>query len=740
MKTRLFTFLLMFATLGMNAQTITIAAARALGAGSTVTVKGIITNGNELGAIRYIQDATAGIAIYSSSLSAVNRGDSIEVTGTIKDYNALLEIDPVSSFTVLSTGNILPTPELIVPDSLNENRESELMRINAVTFTTNPGGTFSSNSSYTFTSGGQTSTIYVRSNHPLIGTIIPTAPVDLIGICSQYSYASPTVGYQLLCRDTADIIMSNQITMTSPLSETAVTSTSITLEWSTSIAGTSELYYGNDPDTLPNHASGTGTTSSHSQVLSGLSASQLVYVQAFSVDGTDTAFSPIRPFITVSNSSGAIKVYFNQLVDISVKTHKEAINVGTALDDTLISYINRAKSTVDFTMYNFVETNLSSVSGALNAAHARGVVVRVIFDGSANNTGIQSLDPGIKKIGSPTGAAYGIMHNKFIIFDAHTSDPMDAFIWTGSTNLTDGQVNLDPNSVIIIQDKSLAIAYTLEFNEMFGSIGPDPSLANAKFGPDKMDNTPHLFEIGGRSVSCFFSPSDGTNDKIISTIESADDNMQIGTMLITRSDLAYAIQDAVNNKSVDTKVLVNSEGQCSQTVWTLLKALLGNDMVEDNIVAGIWHHKFMIADEGTTSDPTLLVGCHNWSNSANNKNDENTLIIHDDTLANIYYQAFKQRFDANYVGIAEPGFANTVSCFPNPSLGQFTVELDVEKTTNIEIVIYDLSGRLVFRDMQTANVGSSLISINASDLSKGTYILHMTNANGKQYVNTIVIQ
>ncbi len=736
MKTRIFTIFLMFVALGMNAQ-ISIDSARTLGVGATVTVRGIVTNGNELGPIRYMQDLTAGIAVYSSQLSNVNRGDSIEVTGTIKSYNNLLEIDPVTSFTVLSTANTLPTPEITVPDSLNENREAELLRINGVTFTTNPGGTFSSNTSYNFSVNGQSATIFVRSNHPLIGTVIPSGVVDLVGICSQYSYSSPTSGYQLLCRDTADIIMSNQIAMTSPLNETAITTSSITLEWTTSIAGTTELFYGSTPTSLTNHVAGTGTSTTHTQTLSSLNASELVYVRAFSVDGTDTAYSPIRPFITVSNSSGDIKVYFNQAVDNSVKTHKAAISLGTAIDDTLIAYINRAQSTIDFTMYNFTETNISSVSGALNAAHARGVVVRVIFDGSANNTGIQSLDPAIKKIASPTGAIYGIMHNKFIIFDA--ADDMNSYVWTGSTNLTDGQINLDPNSVIIIQDKSLATAYTLEFNEMFGSTTATPSLANAKFGPDKMDNTPHMFEIGGRSVECYFSPSDGTNAHLIKTIESADDNMNIATMLITRTDIAYAIQDAVNNNSVATKILVNSEGQCSQTVWGLLSSLLGNDLVEDAKMSGIMHHKFMIVDEGTNSDPTLFVGSHNWSNSANNKNDENTLIIKDDTLANIYYQAFKQRFDANYVSIDVNNFATAVKIYPNPSNGQFSVEVNTENTFMAEVVVYDLTGRIISSKNEQLHSGVNTISIDLDNIAPGTYVLQMRNGD-QQFVSSFIVK
>ena len=739
MKTKILSFILVILSLSSFAQ-IPIDSARSLGAGATVTVKGIITNGSELGTIRYIQDNTAGIAIYSSQLSNVDRGDSVLVTGTIKDYNQLLEIDPVSSFTVLSTGNSLPTPELIVPDSLNENREAELVRINGAVFTTNPGGTFSSNTAYNFTANGQTSYIYVRSNHPLIGTVIPSGPVDLVGICSQYSYSSPTAGYQLLCRDTADIIMPNIISMNSPLNETAVTSSSITFEWSTTIAGTTELFYGNSPTNLNQHVSGSGTTTSHTYTLTGLSASELVYVKAFSVDGSDTAFSPVRPFITVSNSSGNIKVYFNQNVDNSVATHKNAIDLGDDIDDTLIQYINRAKSSIDFTMYNFNESGISSVTSALNAADARGVVVRVIFDGSANNSAIQNLNPSIKKIASPTSSNYGIMHNKFIIFDANTNDANDAIVWTGSTNLTNTQINLDPNSVIIIQDKSLAIAYTLEFNEMFGSTGPIPSLTNAKFGPDKMDNTPHLFEIGGRKVECYFSPSDGTNDHIISTIESAGNNMRIATMLITRSDIAYAIQDAVNNNNAATKILVDNESSCSQTVWSILSSLLGNDLVDDKSQPGIMHHKFMIVDEGTSSDPTLLVGSHNWSNAANNKNDENTLILYDDTLANIYYQAFKQRFDANYVGIDINDFASSVKLYPNPSAdGHFIVEIETEKQLSADFLVYDLSGRKVFSARHTLSPGNNSIKLDVENLAPGTYILQMIDGE-TQHISTLIVK
>ena len=72
-----------------------IADARRLSVGETATITGIIINGDELGLIRYIQDATAGLAIYDDKLDNVKRGDSITVTGEIDDYNNLFEIKNV---------------------------------------------------------------------------------------------------------------------------------------------------------------------------------------------------------------------------------------------------------------------------------------------------------------------------------------------------------------------------------------------------------------------------------------------------------------------------------------------------------------------------------------------------------------------------------------------------------------------------------------------------------------------
>ena len=76
----------------------TIAAVRSQGTGPVFT-KGVVTSC--VGTTGYIQDATAAICVYGSSLTV---GDEITVSGTLSTYKGLLEITN-PSVTVVSSGN-----------------------------------------------------------------------------------------------------------------------------------------------------------------------------------------------------------------------------------------------------------------------------------------------------------------------------------------------------------------------------------------------------------------------------------------------------------------------------------------------------------------------------------------------------------------------------------------------------------------------------------------------------------
>lgn len=633
--------------------------ARNAGVGAVVTTKGLVTNGAELGVIRYFQDNSGGIAMYDANYaSAVNRGDSILITGTLVDYNGLLEISSVSSLQVLNSGNPIPDPLITSIPDIGEQTEGELVRINQVSFT-NAGGTFSGNTTYQINAGGQSINVYIRTGSPLVGTVIPGGIIDLVGISSQF-----ILSYQLLPRDANDFISGPGINITSAVTQTGLSNIGFTLNWTTDLPGSTEVRYGLTPELEMGVQSNTTLLTNHSFPLFGVESGQIYYCQAFSVANGDTAYAPVRPFGVVSLSSGQMIAYFNTSVDTSVALQTDAVQLYEAIDDTLIAYLNRAQQSIDLTIYDFDNNGITNISEAINAAYNRGVAVRFISDGSLQptNFGIGELLPEVAHLYSPTGDAYNIMHNKFVIIDANHSDPLKPIVWTGSTNWTDRQINRDNNSVIIIQDQTLARAYTMEFNEMWGSTGMIPDSTASKFGSFKTDNTPHDFIVGGKKVECYFSPSDNVNTQILNTIAEADSNAYFASMLITRNDLAQALVD-LDIAGAEVKGIINDISTTTQ--YTLLSSqLTPSNLFVNPDTTVIMHHKYLITDHNENgSDPQLWVGSHNWSTNANTRNDENSLVIHDANLVNQYYQEFTSRISAPPIS----GCINASACNFNPA-------------------------------------------------------------------------
>ena len=411
--------------LSANSTFAQISVARAQAINSVVTITGRVLNGAELGSIRYIGDSTAAMAAYGTNLSSVLRGDSITVTGPLTEYYGLFEVQPVTSFTI--HGNVgTPVASIITPNQISEAFEGELIQIDNASFSA--GGTsFAGNSNYTYSSNGQTGTVRVGNGSPLVGTLIPSGIISIRGILSQFcppiGSSGCLTGYQLLPRDINDLISANGISITTQLAASNLTTSGFDVSWSSNINPTQTfVQYGLTKNLELGVVTGSFVGNANTVGLTGLTAGTIYYVKAFSVNGTDTAFSGIRLFGTVSNSTGDIKIYYNRSVDTlqANSPSNHAIQLSNAIDDTLIQYFNRAKYTIDFTIYNFDNNNISNISAALNAAYTRGVKIRGVYDGSASNPGMNNLNPAIGKIASPTSSTYGIMHNKFVIIDGNS--------------------------------------------------------------------------------------------------------------------------------------------------------------------------------------------------------------------------------------------------------------------------------------------------------------------------------
>ena len=671
--------------------------------GQEITVGGIVTNGGEFGLIRYFQDETAGLSAYGNAGTVLQRGDSATITGTLKNYRNLLEIDPITSVTVHTSNNPVPQPQLITVDQIGENHESQLVQINNVQFK-NSSGTFEGDKNYSLTDGTKSFEIRINRNATsIVGQQIPTGNLNLIGIVSQYSYNQNdvTTGYQLLPRDLNDLMLTGAVNIISPVTVQNITKSGFTLSWKTDSEAIPEVIYGATPNRKDWRDITTGTTSSvndeylHEVQLRGLEPGAVVYAMPYAHVSTDTAFAALAAYATESNSTGEINVYFNTDVDTGFAVHSYAQNIGGALDDTLVAYIDRASESVDFAIYSFSNISSASIPDALNRAAGRGVQVRVIACGTNQNPGLNDLNSEIPVFVAPDdNNRDGIMHNKFAVIDAESVDSEKPVVWSGSTNISYNQVVSDANSMIFIQDQSLAKAYQIEFEEMWGSTGDSPNPANAKFGADKTDNTPHEFIIGGNRVESYFSPSDGTNQQIINAINSADNNLNVATMLITRTDVALAIEDAKNR---GTAVNVLTEGDANtETVNSILLDALGNESYVFDPEYGILHHKYAVVDNSRAEfDPLVVTGSHNWSNFANEINDENTLVIHNGDIANQYYQNFAARFKANGGQLKTPAAKiefPDVKIYPNPVVNRLTIQ-HTEKIAMFRL--YSGSGQLI---------------------------------------------
>jgi len=196
MRKSILTGFVAFASLFATAQTIS--DVRNLGIGQTVTVSGIVTNGSELGNIRYIQDATGAIPAFGNNLSSIQRGDSITATGVLFDFSGLLELSPTTSF-VNHGQRPLPTPLIVPLSAINESIEAQLVRVDNVTFTTT-GNFATGNSTVQITDGVTTLDVRINGSTNIDGTAIPTGPQTIIALVGQFN-----TNYQLIPRALNDI-------------------------------------------------------------------------------------------------------------------------------------------------------------------------------------------------------------------------------------------------------------------------------------------------------------------------------------------------------------------------------------------------------------------------------------------------------------------------------------------------------------------------------------------------------
>ncbi len=284
-------------------------------------------------------------------------------------------------------------------------------------------------------------------------------------------------------------------------------------------------------------------------------------------------------------------------------------------DEALAAAIDAARLTVDMAIYNL---NLWSIRDALLNAHARGVVVRVVVE-SDNMEGdeIQDLvDAGIPVIGD---RQEGLMHNKFVVIDRYE-------VWTGSMNFTLNGAYEDNNNLIHFRSREIAEDYLTEFNEMF---------EQDMFGPYTVPETPNpLVTIGDTVVEVYFSPDDGVRARLVELLNAAQRSIYFLAYSFTSDPLGEAIRaKAASGLTVAgvmeaDQVATNTGTEYDPFLQAGLNVLL--DANDD-----LMHHKVFIIDESI-----VVTGSYNFSSGAEQRNDENVIVIHNADVAAAFMEEF----------------------------------------------------------------------------------------------------
>jgi phosphatidylserine/phosphatidylglycerophosphate/cardiolipin synthase-like enzyme len=267
----------------------------------------------------------------------------------------------------------------------------------------------------------------------------------------------------------------------------------------------------------------------------------------------------------------------------------------------------------------------------------------------------------------------------------------NAKVLMGSMNFGNGSMFDDFNNIVIIANSSLAQNYTIEFNEMWGSANSIPNTTNSKFGPAKSDNTTHNFNIGGITIESYFSPTDGTSAKIVNAINSANYSLDIAMFTFINNSIGDAVV-AAKNRGVNVRCIIENVSYFGSEYNKLLAA--GISVLSHENTTYDLHHKYCIIDAvNATSDPIVVTGSHNWTNSAESDYDENTLMIHDVVIANQYLEEFSKRYSSlvnikSYASITE-----SITLYPNPNSGTFLIN-GIKQTID-KLVVLNILGETI---------------------------------------------
>lgn len=313
-------------------------------------------------------------------------------------------------------------------------------------------------------------------------------------------------------------------------------------------------------------------------------------------------------------TAGTVQIYF------SPPPEDVARRLRGGADAALVEAIEGARYSVDAALYDL---NLWSVRDALLDAYYRDVRVRLVVE-SGNLDRPELGDLAAAGVPLRGDQRESLMHDKFLVIDR-------AEVWTGSMNLTLNGAYRNDNNLIGIRSIDLADNYTREFEEMY---------VEDRFGPLSRADTPHPWvSLNGIRIENYFSPDDGVQAQLVSVIEGAKQSVDVLAFSFTAEPIARALIERAK-KGVAVRVVVERDQSSSTgSVYAMLRSG-GVDVRRDGNPEKM-HHKVIVID-----GQTVVVGSYNFTRSAEERNDENILILHDRRAAQLFLVEFERIYQA----------------------------------------------------------------------------------------------
>jgi len=292
-----------------------------------------------------------------------------------------------------------------------------------------------------------------------------------------------------------------------------------------------------------------------------------------------------------------VEPYFSK---ITGKYYKDGV------DNKIINDIDKAFSSIKMAMYYLTNKHITQ---SLINAHNRGIKIEVITDNKMINKKYftRLRDAGIKVIDD--GDKYALMHNKILIIDKD-------ILWISSANYTVYSFYRNYDNFLKISDKKVIKYYDKKFDGLY------------------KNNREILKPYISDKIEVYFSPDTNFENKIIDIISKAKESINFLAFAFTNPKITDALISA-QNRGVKIKGVFD-KAQNNYQKYSQYKVLKENNIsvVLDKNPKKL-HSKVIIIDK-----KIVITGSYNFTKKANNKNDENSIVIYDKAIAKEYIDNF----------------------------------------------------------------------------------------------------